>query len=222
MLTNNYRVSTPAPTSPQTQSTPTGPSPPPSPSPDPLLPTPSHQPYATYSSGSTKMAVTTAVNMTLCLNKDRVFTRDFANALKPRPVPLPTYLLFAARDTLTIFASFIAPSMLTPHIPRQIDDPARSTLFGWKPERITQIAVPAACQVVSTPLHLLGLDLYNYTKKDAGGNKGRMGRVVGLWAKSCAARVGRVVPAFGIGGVLNREFREGWMEGVEKRWEGRT
>jgi hypothetical protein len=59
-------------------------------------------------------------------------------------------------------------------------------------------------QVVSTPFHLSGLDLYN--------NPGRSGaeRLVALgrqYPVSTLARMGRICPAFGIGGLGNKYIR---------------
>ncbi|POM67587.1 Hypothetical protein PHPALM_16384 [Phytophthora palmivora] len=67
-----------------------------------------------------------------------------------------------------------------------------------------QLICPAAVQFLSTPLHLLGLDLYN--------NKGhtmtqRVSFVQREYVKSVLARVGRIGPAFGIGGGGNAYFR---------------
>jgi hypothetical protein len=78
-----------------------------------------------------------------------------------------------------------------------------------------QFITPAAVQLVSTPLHLLGLDLYNRPEARVGGPDGRVGRVVRDWAKSAAARMCRIVPAFGVGGVVNTKVRRGMMGGLE-------
>lgn len=120
-------------------------------------------------------------------------------------VPGATYALFAVRDMLTIFASFNLPPMLADRIP-----------MGEQMERhvsrisVAQFVAPAAVQVLSTPLHLLGLDLYNRTGK-AGERvsvASRVGKVVKDWAPSCVFRICRIVPAFGVGGVVNRGMRE--------------
>jgi hypothetical protein len=78
-----------------------------------------------------------------------------------------------------------------------------------------QFITPAAVQLVSTPLHLLGLDLYNRPEARVGGPDGRVGRVVRDWAKSAAARMCRIVPAFGVGGVVNTKVRRGMMGRLE-------
>jgi hypothetical protein len=78
-----------------------------------------------------------------------------------------------------------------------------------------QFVTPAAVQLVSTPLHLLGLDLYNRPNVAAGGPDGRMSRVLRDWAKSAAARMCRIIPAFGVGGVVNTKVRKGFMGNIE-------
>ncbi|KAF8464025.1 hypothetical protein BDZ91DRAFT_730579 [Kalaharituber pfeilii] len=172
--------------------------------------------------GRAKFAATTAVNMSLCLYKDRAFTRLFGT-ISPRSLPLPTYLLFSARDTLTIFFSFNLPPLLAPLLPR---DQATGMIGaiksvgwgGWRPDTVMQIAAPAVCQIFSTPLHLLGLDLYNKSEKVAGGARGRWSRVRKEWLKSAAARMGRIVPAFGFGGVVNAGVRRELLGRVQERY----
>lgn len=78
-----------------------------------------------------------------------------------------------------------------------------------------QVLAPAAVQIVSTPLHLMGLDLYNREGVKMWGRDGRIGRVVRDWGISCGARMGRIVPAFGVGGVVNMKVRRWGMGGLE-------
>jgi hypothetical protein len=80
---------------------------------------------------------------------------------------------------------------------------------------VAQFVTPAAVQLVSTPLHLLGLDLYNRPQAQVMGADGRMGKVVGDWAKSAMARICRIVPAFGVGGVVNMKVRRNLMGKIE-------
>ncbi|RPA80883.1 hypothetical protein BJ508DRAFT_415142 [Ascobolus immersus RN42] len=159
-----------------------------------------------------KFAMTSSVNIGLGLYKDSQFTRLFGTVTKPRAVPHSTYGLFIARDVLTIFFSFIVPPLVSPLIPQ-------STNFGGlSKETVTQMLSPAICQVFSTPFHLLGLDMYNrmnegkiqYTWKQ------RWEVVRKNWSISALARMGKIVPAFGIGGVANKQLRDGLMEKVEK------
>ena len=77
---------------------------------------------------------------------------------------------------------------------------------------VAQFVTPAAVQIVSTPLHLLGLDLYN---RPGVAGSDRAGRVVRDWAKSAFARMGRIIPAFGVGGVVNAKVRRGLLGRLE-------
>lgn len=116
----------------------------------------------------------------------------------PRSVPKRTLALFAARDSLTVFASFNIPHLLGPVIGSQ---------------NAAQFLAPAGVQILSTSLHLLGLDLYN-RREGVGGNsigwRDRWGRIRRDWAGAAVARMGRVVPAYGVGGVVNAGLR-GWL-----------
>jgi hypothetical protein len=156
-------------------------------------------------SGTTKFAASSAANIGLCLFKDQAFARLFGPGGPPRPVPLPSYALFAARDCLTIFASFNVPPLLGPVISRSLSAEVQKSLSG---QTIAQFLAPATVQIFSTPMHLLGLDLYNR------GGKGvawadRWMIVKKNWAISAAARICRIVPAFGVGGVVNAKVRSG-------------
>lgn len=77
---------------------------------------------------------------------------------------------------------------------------------------VAQFVTPAAVQIFSTPLHLLGLDLYN--RQGVSGRE-RAGRVVRDWGMSALARMGRIIPAFGVGGVVNMKVRRGLMGRLE-------
>lgn len=61
-------------------------------------------------------------------------------------------------------------------------------------------------------MHLLGLDLYNRPgAKVREGGLSRWRKVARNWGGSCLARMARVVPAFGIGGVVNSTVRRDFM-----------
>ncbi|KAJ5222689.1 uncharacterized protein N7469_008929 [Penicillium citrinum] len=84
-------------------------------------------------------------------------------------IPLTSYTLFCLRDSVTIFASFNVPPLIAPMIP----DFMASTP-GTK-AAVAQFACPALMQFFSTPMHLLGLDLYN--RQPVGGVK--------CWGTNC-------------------------------------
>lgn len=174
-------------------------------------------------SGGLKFAASSATNISVCIYKDQVFVRMFGPpGVVPRPVPLPSYALFAIRDCMTIFASFNVPPLIAPYIDSKMSDEMRRRVSGLS---VAQFAAPAAVQLLSTPLHLLGLDLYNRPSGAAGmGTAGSTGLVSWAdrwqlirsnWAISVMARICRIVPAYGVGGVVNTKVRKNLMEKLE-------
>ncbi|KAK6517189.1 hypothetical protein TWF506_007063 [Arthrobotrys conoides] len=155
--------------------------------------------------GTAKFAGTSSTNILLTLVKDRNFARMFGIGAS-KPIPLPTYALFCARDCLTILFSFNIPPVLSRVLPDNIG--------GLSSLSTAQILAPAGCQFLSTPLHLLGLDLYNRGAKL--GMKDRFQAVSANYLKSSLARICRIVPAFGIGGVLNSKCRYHMMRNIEE------
>ncbi|KAI1429925.1 hypothetical protein F5Y12DRAFT_211533 [Xylaria sp. FL1777] len=166
---------------------------------------------ATYvSSGTDKFAASSAANIGLCIYKDQVYVKMFGPGGPPRPVPLPSYALFALRDCLTIFASFNVPPLLGPVISEHLSAEMRRRVSG---QTIAQFAAPAAVQLLSTPIHLLGLDMYNRPGGVGGVSwADRWTLIRKNWLISSAARVGRIVPAFGLGGTVNMKVRRNLME----------
>ncbi|KAI9817941.1 MAG: hypothetical protein M1832_004561 [Thelocarpon impressellum] len=167
-------------------------------------------PPTTTTTGPAKFLATSSVNLTLCLYKDTQFARLFGplNSL-PRPLAPATYAAFALRDCLTVFASFNVPPLLAARLP--LSDAFDAAVLSRA--SAAQLLAPAAMQVLSTPLHLLGLDLYNRPARDVAWSD-RARRIGRDWAKSCVARVCRIVPAFGVGGVVNLKVRRGLMGAV--------
>ena len=160
-------------------------------------------------SGPAKFAATTSVNMSLCLYKDSQFAKMFGAPTSPlasaaNPIPKASYLLFAARDSLTVFASFNLPPYLSPLLPLS----SSITERYFSSASAAQFLAPAGIQLLSTPLHLLGLDLYNRPRV---GWRDRVGRVARDWGGTSLARMGRVIPAFGVGGVVNGKVRRKGM-----------
>ncbi|AEO60858.1 hypothetical protein MYCTH_2310539 [Thermothelomyces thermophilus ATCC 42464] len=165
-------------------------------------------PATHVSSGTAKFAASSAANIGLCIYKDQVFVRLFGPpGAAPRPVALPSYALFALRDCMTIFASFNVPPLLGPVLSRRVGDEVQRFVSG---QTMAQFAAPATLQLVSTPVHLWGLDVYN--RPGATSWRDRWAVVRKNWAVSTAARICRIVPAFGVGGVVNYKVRRGLME----------
>ncbi|KAF0682327.1 Aste57867_25554 [Aphanomyces stellatus] len=144
-----------------------------------------------------KFFTTTAVNMSLCIAKDREFARMFG-VIAPSKFPLVSVGLFALRDSMTVGASFVAPPVMAKFIESAGYTTSTANSFA-------QVLCPAAVQLVSTPLHLLSLDIYN---RQAASTASRMSFVSREYIKSTAARIGRIAPAFGFGGIGNKYFRD--------------
>ena len=113
---------------------------------------------------------------------------------------------------MTIFASFNLPPLIAPMLPDKFFFSSSEAVVEKHISRASaaQFLAPAAIQLISTPLHLLGLDLYN---RPAQGHrhvpsfKARFAVVRRDWLSCSFARMGRIVPAFGVGGIVNREVR---------------
>jgi hypothetical protein len=171
-----------------------------------------NQPSTLVTSGTAKFAASSTANIGLCVYKDQAFVRMFGPTGGPlRPVPLPSYALFAIRDCMTIFASFNVPPLLGPVLSRQMGEEWNKKLSGTT---AAQFLAPAGIQIFSTPLHLLGLDLYNRNGKEVTWSD-RLQIVKKNWAVSSAARMCRIIPAFGVGGVVNAKVRRGLMERMD-------
>jgi hypothetical protein len=165
-----------------------------------------HTAPSSTTAGTPKFLATSTTNLALCLYKDNKFTQLFAASSGPtRPVPLPTFALFTVRDCLTIFASFNLPPLLAPRFEAHMGEEVRKYVGGAS---AAQFVAPAAVQIASTPLHLLGLDLYN--RPGVGGGE-RASVVLKNWGVSAIARMCRIVPAFGVGGVVNTKVRKWGM-----------
>ena len=68
-----------------------------------------------------------------------------------------------------------------------------------------------AVQVISTPAHLAGLDIYNNPSR---GSAARASFVWSQYPQSTVARMGRICPAFGIGGLGNKYLRNNYRAGL--------
>ncbi|KAJ5804841.1 hypothetical protein N7474_010728 [Penicillium riverlandense] len=204
-----------------------------------------NQNYSTVTPGPAKFISTTAVNMGICMYKDARFAKIFGASTSPSPlsciytqphsalrspplslsqkggpaqtapaaptIPKISYSLFCLRDSVTIFASFNVPALIAPSIPDFIASTPNMKAAT------AQFACPALMQFASTPMHLLGLDLYN--RQPAGGLPwtDRLARIRRDYVPSCFARMGKIVPAYGIGGVVNVRMRASLMQWLERR-----
>lgn len=157
-------------------------------------------PATSTSTSAPKLAAVTATNLLLSLHKDTSFARAFgASAAR---FPAVAYPPFIVRDVITLTASFALPGVLAPHLPPELERVVSRTTAA-------QLAAPALSQWAATPLHLFALDLH--ARRGRLGYGERWERVRKGWVGASVARMARVLPAYGVGAVVNGRVREGLM-----------
>lgn len=117
----------------------------------------------------------------------------------PKPMSVKSMGLFAARDSMTILASFSLPGIISAHMQRDM------AVGKTTADTVAQLVTPVSMQIFNTPMHLLGLDIYN--RPDANGVERRQ-FIQREYVKTVLARMARIFPAFGIGGVVNKYVRK--------------
>lgn len=164
-------------------------------------------------------ACTFLVNVPLGVWKDIRFAHFFGtnpDATKPhidaskgvtKPLPIPKKTGSAAatttllvRDAITIYGSFTLAQQCANIIPDSLaSHPYSKTVF-------TQLLVPVVSQLFATPLHLLGLDLYN--RQYHVPIRDRAAVVMRDLPVATMIRGVRIIPAFGFGCLANMGLRE--------------
>merc|ERR1711953_1161240 len=114
-------------------------------------------------------------------------------------VPATVYGTFLFRDAMIIGAGFILPAMVAGGIQSstQMDRP--------KAEKIAQLATPCGMQIIITPIHLLGLNMYNVPTASLGE---RMRSVAKSYPETTGVRMARFFWAYGVGGLVNKELNQ--------------
>lgn len=142
-----------------------------------------------------KFVSSSGANVSLSILKDRAFAQMFGTG-SPRPMSWTSMTLFGTRDSMTILASFSLPGLLAARMTSNFAMDAK------RAEMIAQLVTPVSMQIFSTPLHLYGLDLYN---RETATDRGAF--IAREYIKTVLARMARIFPAFGIGGVVNKKIR---------------
>lgn len=163
--------------------------------------------YQNRSSFYPKFFASSGANVSLSVMKDKAFARMFGVG-QAKPLPLRSYALFATRDSMTILASFSLPGPLSLQMQKHF---ACSPSFA---DNTAQLFTPVSMQILSSPLHLHGLDLYNRNTQVSFAD--RISFIKQEYVKTTLARMARIFPAFGVGGVLNKYIRK---TGIEKLHE---
>lgn len=145
-----------------------------------------------------KFVGSSVANVTLSVLKDRAFARMFGTG-EVKPMKMKSMGLFATRDSMTILASFSLPGLISVRMQQDMN------MGKVQADTLAQLVTPVSMQILSTPLHLLGLDIYNRANAT---NEERKVFIQREYFKTMLARMARIFPAFGIGGVVNKYVRK--------------
>ncbi|KAL7573902.1 hypothetical protein ACA910_001916 [Epithemia clementina (nom. ined.)] len=150
---------------------------------------------------------TTAANSSASLCKDRAYARMFGTSTAI-VVPPMAYGLWLARDFTVIGSSFVLPPMVAQHLEQARGGAGGGGAPSASSLALAQFATPLAAQLVAGPLHYLGLDLCN---------RPVVATLLDRWvhlrqglSSVITARMVRILPGYGLGGVWNQQGRQAW------------
>lgn len=141
-----------------------------------------------------KLLIVFGVNTTCGILKDKAYVQKFGTYAVPKPFPISSLLLLFTRDIITVAAAFTWPPILGKVFA------SATGMSERQGTAVVQLLSPLLIQIVATPLHLLGLDLYN---REGVSLANRFQYIKGLYAYTLGMRMIRFLPAYGIGGVVN-------------------
>eukprot|EP00916_Digyalum_oweni_P004128 GHVL01007315.1.p1 GENE.GHVL01007315.1~~GHVL01007315.1.p1 ORF type:complete len:181 (+),score=26.64 GHVL01007315.1:440-982(+) len=153
-----------------------------------------------------KFVFTALVNMGLCIRKDKIFAQIFGTS-SAHSLPTLSYIFFIIRDSMTIAASFNLPKIVSSYLSSSSTTSDKVSFLPMKSSislPLSQFFCPLAAQLISTPLHLASLDLYN---RPSASVQDRSKLIARLYPASAGARMLRMAPAFGFGGIGNSFLR---------------
>ena len=101
------------------------------------------------------LIVTFIANSTTGISKDKAYTQKFG-VVQPKAFPVVSLALLFLRDIIGIASAFTLPPIFSKLMEEELD------LSERKSRSIAQITSPLFIQIFVTPIHLLGLDLYNH------------------------------------------------------------
>eukprot|EP00978_Attheya_sp_CCMP212_P019823 scaffold56037_cov45-Attheya_sp.AAC.2 len=159
-------------------------------------------------------AGTATVNSVLTLYKERAYAQIFGTSGAATKIPKISYALWATRDWLVIGSSFVLPDIVSVNL---------QETWGLREadaSKISQLACPVVTQLVASPLQLLGLDFYNRSLSNISTHEAFVERCRFLaqnYTSIVVARIARIAPAYGIGGIGNTYFRNAWRSSLIHR-----
>lgn len=148
---------------------------------------------------SLKLCGATGAYTSSSILKDVAFAKMFSKAAETaaevkRAVPMTTYGTFLFRDALIIGAGFILPAMVAGGL-------KSNGVEQHTAQTVAQLATPCAMQMVITPIHLFGLNLYN---SPVASTSERIQAVARNCPEATGVRMFRFFWAYGVGGLVNK------------------
>lgn len=143
-----------------------------------------------------KLVFVTLVNMLMSILKDKAFAKNFGTSGQEKVKPVSIFI-WMIRDVITMAAAFVIPSRVAKIFEKQ-------GLSNSASQNLAQFLCPITFQLFLTPIHLLGLDFYNFPGQSL---IQRGSRIARLYPSSTLIRMMRMGSAYGIGGVSNRKLR---------------
>ena len=157
---------------------------------------------------------TVIVNGGVGMWKDKFLAQLFGSQ-QAAAFPLRSYAMFSLRDSLLIGVSFVVAPQVAPYVG------LATGLPSFAADALTQVSVPAAAQLLATPVHILGLDFYN--RPDRIGVSTRMVDAIRASRGPILARMLRQGYVFGFGSLCVKYLTNAMVENKPKRFPtGRT
>lgn len=159
-------------------------------------------------------AMTTVVNSSATMLKDKYYATHFGTATASTRMPKLTYLLWGVRDCMVIGSSFILPDIMCDILTKNSDLDRTTAL------RISQFACPVLTQFAAGPVQLLSLDIYNRPLPNMSWRdiiSERLKFQANNFFSIVGARISRIAPAYGVGGIGNTYLRDKWRDTLLRR-----
>lgn len=157
---------------------------------------------------------TTLVNSGSAMLKDKAYAQLYGSNPAKSIIPRWTYAMWITRDFSVVGSSFILPDIVYPKL---VD----AYGFDEKTARnFCQIALPVVSQLVASPLHYVGLDLYNRNLGSMSWSESIVDRCKSLYRgvlPVTIARIARIAPGYGFAGVFNTKLRDDWRDYLLER-----
>ena len=147
--------------------------------------------------GVGKWLATSSYNTGSSLAKDTAFARMYGGAASAAAVPAGAYGAWLTRDFLSMAVFFTLPPLLAPTVGKVTGSEESGYVAA-------QLGLPLAFQAVVTPLHLLGLDIFNRPDKTLAQRASLIRRE---YLPSTSIRMLRMAPPYSIGTIGLRKLR---------------